>query len=162
MVRAYRQPAPTCRLNLMRDNEEPERAFGRRARQMRRTRDWSQEDVARMMRDRGFDSWRQTTVAKSEAGDRPIRLNEGVALAHLFNGLIGDFIEEETREEVLLMEQALEANLRLARAHEEATALTARIAELHREAHDLNERLAAVVPGFFDEEESGKLAAGES
>jgi transcriptional regulator with XRE-family HTH domain len=60
-----------------------EPVLGGRVRALREAREWSQETVAQRMAEAGF-SWRQTTVAKTEAADRPIRVNEAVALADLF------------------------------------------------------------------------------
>lgn len=51
----------------------------------------SQEAVAGEMRDRGFN-WRQTTVAKSEAADRPILFSEIVALAGIYRREIEYFL----------------------------------------------------------------------
>lgn len=44
----------------------------------------SQKKIADAMRAQGFDVFLQTTIAKIEAGDRPIRLDEAAALASLF------------------------------------------------------------------------------
>lgn len=43
----------------------------------------SQTDVAKAMHDIGF-RWHQPTVAKVENGERPLRFDEGIALADLF------------------------------------------------------------------------------
>lgn len=43
------------------------------------------------MSDRGF-SWRQTTVAKTEAADRPIRINEAQGLAIVFGITVNDLL----------------------------------------------------------------------
>jgi transcriptional regulator with XRE-family HTH domain len=57
--------------------------LGERVRALREARGWSQDTVAKRMASKGF-SWRQTTVAKTEAADRPVRVNEAVALADLY------------------------------------------------------------------------------
>lgn len=46
----------------------------------RLARGWSQAEVAEKMKARGYD-WHQTTVAKTEASARPLRVNELQALA---------------------------------------------------------------------------------
>lgn len=63
---------------------QTEIAVGRKVRDLRRQRGWSQERLAHRMRLHGF-AMHQTTVAKLEAGDRPIRLAEAVALAAAFD-----------------------------------------------------------------------------
>ncbi|MFC7382857.1 helix-turn-helix domain-containing protein [Sphaerisporangium rhizosphaerae] len=69
----------------------PEESIGRVLRELRKARGLSQEDVAKMMTMAGF-SWRQTTVAKTEAAARPIRLDEAGALAFLFGLSINDMV----------------------------------------------------------------------
>jgi len=61
----------------------PEEIAGRELRRLREARRWSQEEVARRMGGCGFE-FHQTMVAKTEAGQRPLRLNEAVAFACLF------------------------------------------------------------------------------
>lgn len=61
----------------------PEDVAGRELRRLRIARGWSQEDVARRMSAYGYD-WHQTMVAKTEAAQRPLRLNEAVDLCRLF------------------------------------------------------------------------------
>lgn len=51
-----------------------------RLKALRQGKGWSQADLAVRMTERGF-SWHQTTVAKTEGADRPLRLNEADALA---------------------------------------------------------------------------------
>jgi transcriptional regulator with XRE-family HTH domain len=60
-----------------------EKHFGEKVRQWRRQRNWSQEEVADMLRAQGFDM-HQTTVAKIERGTRPLRVAEAVAIATIF------------------------------------------------------------------------------
>lgn len=75
--------------NLMKDQTQPtakdggevdpEKMLGKLLRSVRESRGRSQQDVARAMSARGF-SWLQTTVAKTEAGQRPFRVNEFISL----------------------------------------------------------------------------------
>lgn len=58
--------------------------MGLTLRTLRIKRGYSQDQVAGRMRLAGF-SWQQTTVAKTEAGQRPIRVNEAVTLAKMFD-----------------------------------------------------------------------------
>jgi transcriptional regulator with XRE-family HTH domain len=58
--------------------------FRERITRERERRRWSQAEVARMLTAMGIDSIYNTTVAKIEAGDREIKLDEAVALAQLY------------------------------------------------------------------------------
>ncbi len=69
----------------------PEGALGETLKTLRKARGLSQEDVAKMMTMSGF-SWRQTTVAKTEAAARPIRVNEAAALALCFGLTVNDMV----------------------------------------------------------------------
>jgi transcriptional regulator with XRE-family HTH domain len=62
----------------------PEELAGEELRRLRLARRWSQEELARRMSAAGHGNWHQTTVGKTEAAARPLRLNEAVALAGLF------------------------------------------------------------------------------
>lgn len=59
--------------------------FGKTIRARREQRGWSQADMAKMLLDRGVDPMHSTTVAKIEAGDRSVRINEAVGIADLFD-----------------------------------------------------------------------------
>jgi len=60
-------------------------SFGRRVRERRLRTGLSQNAVSLAMTvDHGFQ-WHQTTVAKTEAGERPVRLAEAAALAVVIN-----------------------------------------------------------------------------
>jgi transcriptional regulator with XRE-family HTH domain len=50
----------------------------------RTQREWSQMEVARRLTAMGIDNMHNTTIAKIEAGDREIKLDEAVALAELY------------------------------------------------------------------------------
>jgi transcriptional regulator with XRE-family HTH domain len=58
--------------------------FGKRVRAEREHRGWSQADMAKMLSDNGIHPMHPTTVAKIEAGDRSVRINEAVGMADLF------------------------------------------------------------------------------
>lgn len=81
------------KLNLVTDiPETPEQRAGRELRHLRVACGWSQEETARRMSVFGY-GWHQTMIAKTEAGQRPLRLNEAADLAGLFGvplaGLLG-------------------------------------------------------------------------
>lgn len=61
-----------------------EKDFGTRVRELRRACNWSQEYLAQRLKGEGFEM-HQTTVAKIEAGTRPLRVAEAAALAHIFS-----------------------------------------------------------------------------
>lgn len=65
-------------------HDEPEVTLGSVVRYLRRKHGYSQEHLAKLMTTAGY-SWQQTTVARTEAADRPIRVNEAVALARIFD-----------------------------------------------------------------------------
>jgi transcriptional regulator with XRE-family HTH domain len=60
-----------------------DKAFGIRLRQARERAGLSQEHLSVNLLVMHDVNWHQTTVGKTEAGERPVRLNEAVALADL-------------------------------------------------------------------------------
>ena len=95
----------------------PEEVAGRELRRLRLERGWSQEQVARRMAAQGFDSWHQTTVGKTETAQRPLRLNEAVALSGLFGIPLARLLTPltvrvgEIDEEIAVTTQKREENL---------------------------------------------------
>lgn len=73
---------------------QPEPLFGQRIRALRIDSGRSQQDVAEYMNSLGF-SWRQSTVAKTEAAERPIRVNEAYALAGMFGVNLDDLVRPD-------------------------------------------------------------------
>ncbi|MEU8820638.1 helix-turn-helix domain-containing protein [Actinoplanes sp. NPDC048796] len=64
----------------------PEAELAQRLRSLRVQQEWSQADLAEHINNIGYGlRWHQTTVAKIEAGQRPIGLNEAAALAEVFD-----------------------------------------------------------------------------
>lgn len=66
----------------MNDRQRAEQVVGQRLRQVREALNWSQADLAAGMDGLGY-AWHQTTVAKTEAARRPLRVDELVALAEV-------------------------------------------------------------------------------
>ncbi|MCK0175838.1 helix-turn-helix transcriptional regulator [Mycolicibacterium sp. F2034L] len=62
-----------------------ETRFRERVRRERERRDWSQAELAKLLQDRGIGSAYPTTVAKIEAGERAVRIDEATALADIFD-----------------------------------------------------------------------------
>ncbi len=94
--------------------ETPERLFGARFADLRRQNGWTQQQVTEAMVERGF-SWSATTATKTEAGARPIRVDEAVALCELFDATLGDLVgdTEERRARFALARAA--ARMKVAR-----------------------------------------------
>ena len=61
-----------------------DKRFGERVKAERDHRGWSQANMAKMLSDKGIHPMHPTTVAKIEAGDRSVRINEAVGIADLF------------------------------------------------------------------------------
>ncbi|OBI77011.1 helix-turn-helix transcriptional regulator [Mycobacterium sp. E740] len=61
-----------------------ETRFRERVRRERERRDWSQAELAKLLQDKGIGSVYPTTVAKIEAGERAVRIDEATALADIF------------------------------------------------------------------------------
>ena len=76
-----------------------EQVLGKRVAELRQARGWSQDELARRMTDAGFH-WRQTTVAKTEKADRPVRVNEAATLMQLF-GVDIDYLVTSHQSPVL-------------------------------------------------------------
>lgn len=94
----------------MQDQQTAEQRTGERIRDRRLSHGLSQRDLADAMSAIGF-SWQQTTVAKTEAAERPIRVNELVALADIFDVAPGDLADPGGGSGVALREM-VRANAR--------------------------------------------------
>jgi|GEM_PF-4985214 len=78
IVPRSRPPRPGTLIS--RSTASPEAAFGSRVRTLRLAKGWSQAELAARVAVH-LPGWAQTTVAKTEAATRPIRLNEASGLA---------------------------------------------------------------------------------
>ena len=74
------------------DMPTSEQLAGFQVRLLRQARSWSQQDLADAMIAFGYD-WSQATVTRLESATRPIRLNELVDLAALFDIPVEQFLE---------------------------------------------------------------------
>lgn len=74
-------------------------SFGRRARERRQLLGLSQAAVSSAMGAHGFP-WHQTTVAKTESGERPPRLAEAAAFAVVLNVPLAALVDDEPADEV--------------------------------------------------------------
>jgi transcriptional regulator with XRE-family HTH domain len=75
-----------------------EQRFGANVRALRERQGMSQQHVANVISMLYGLRWQQTTVAKTEAAERPIRLNEAAALAELFGCPLADLVDGPTTE----------------------------------------------------------------
>jgi transcriptional regulator with XRE-family HTH domain len=97
----------------MTDIPSTEAIFGETVRLLRQERGLSQDDLAAAMRAEGFD-WHQTTTSKTEAAQRPIRLNEAKALADILRmrlsamlrGIDADYLDLQKRLEAAQLAKA--------------------------------------------------------
>lgn len=103
-----------------------EEVMGKQVKRIRELRGWSQQELARRMHEKGY-SWRQTTVAKTEAADRPIRVNEVQGLAIVFGVTVNDLLTVPVDDF-----EMLGAASRLAKLRTLASAANQRVIELRR------------------------------
>jgi transcriptional regulator with XRE-family HTH domain len=117
-------------------HKEPsaEEAFGAQVRFAREAREWTQDALARHLRDASGVSMDQAAVARLELGKRAIRLNEAVALASLlgldlkqYGGKIAPLSDEQYPEALehldkvqALEQQASDALTHVRRTRDEA------------------------------------------
>jgi transcriptional regulator with XRE-family HTH domain len=99
-----------------------EQDVGERVRRLRLERGWSQAELAARVSS-ALPNWAQTTVAKTEAASRPIRVNEAAALAaalgvplHELLAVPDDLVALQSRAEV---ERLLHENASLQARHRE-------------------------------------------
>jgi transcriptional regulator with XRE-family HTH domain len=170
----FAQPGNACIINLVEikmgpGRPDPEVQAGRALRRMRLSRDWSQEEAARRMQAYGYD-FHQTTIAKIEAAQRPLRVRELADFAALYGVEIQDLIyppsgslEDVAREITGLELQRASAESRVAsNAHlvqERRAALAAVTHDLEASKRDLailEERITFLL------QESRKLAQPEA
>jgi transcriptional regulator with XRE-family HTH domain len=124
------------------ENERPslEARAGRRVRELRQSRGWSQTDLATRLRPYGFDLT-QSTVAKLEAGARPTRLDELDALAAALGVPLADFLrhpdEFGTRDEEVLEREVLKIEASLEGVRDKIRAVDLRIAAAAAERGEL-------------------------
>ncbi|MCZ9353209.1 helix-turn-helix domain-containing protein [Streptomyces mutabilis] len=140
----------------LRTPDGPERLFGTQLRALRERWGYSQEELARAMRKAGF-KWQQTTTAKTEAGSRPLRLNEAFALAGCFGVTVDDLLfagnlDDEAKESL--------ASFQLANSLLGATMVRFDALLAHREAVDVElEGLRRLVLDLKGEHEQSSVEA---
>jgi transcriptional regulator with XRE-family HTH domain len=120
--------------------QDPETYAGGALRTWRTARGMSQQQVADALARRGCDSWRQTTVARTEAARRPLRLNELIALAAVLEVGVDKLLEPWYQD------------MSLSEARERLHALSATILRLGGQLADARARVAELG------EEIGRIA----
>ncbi|KQQ66098.1 hypothetical protein ASF63_12310 [Microbacterium sp. Leaf320] len=73
---------------------DDEANFIRRMAELRADADMSQSELARRMAERGFETYSQTTVSRTEKGERPIRLGEARVLAEILGSSIAMMVQD--------------------------------------------------------------------
>ena len=119
--------------------------FRERLRSERVRRDWSQSDVAKMLSDKGIDGIYPTTIAKIEAGDRAVRIDELLAIADLFevslDGLLGRRIDMKERDLTFVLQgfvdTARSASVQLAAIETSLDTKSAELAAFQFDARDV-------------------------
>lgn len=128
--------------------------LGARLRSARAAAGFAQGTVAKMMSERGF-SWRQTTVAKSEAADRPVLFAEVAALSQIYRRPVEYFLYPGTGLDSLLDQSKSELEsiaYAIADAHKQVSAL-----ESDRKLYQCTVGLAASVVRYRNTGDSGYL-----
>jgi transcriptional regulator with XRE-family HTH domain len=70
-----------------------DRRFGKRVKNERDHRGWSQAEMAKMLSDNGIQPMHPTTIAKIEMGMRSVRINEAVGIANLFATSLDELLD---------------------------------------------------------------------
>jgi transcriptional regulator with XRE-family HTH domain len=126
-MRDKRQSTPANELiEAQRLAEDLAAQVGQRLRAARLAAGLSQAALAERMQERAFYAWRQTTVAKSEAADRPVLFTEIIALAQILKKDVGFFLEEGVNQVEYVRDYAAE------KAKEKENEIRVREAEIQR------------------------------
>lgn len=73
-------------------SESFDRTLGRAVRTLRKRSSWSQEEVARRMRDKGFPGWSRAVVAALENGNRVVTASELAGLSLALDCGVGELV----------------------------------------------------------------------
>jgi transcriptional regulator with XRE-family HTH domain len=100
------QPGPNKLPFLWPSDADPDWVFARRVRVLRDTAKMTQRQLADAMTAAGH-RMHQTTIAKIEAGERPVQVGEAVALARVIGVGLDDLIHEPYEEQDQELAQAM-------------------------------------------------------
>ncbi len=90
---------------------DDEANFARKMVELRDGAGMSQSELARQMIARGFETYSQMTVSRTEKGDRPIRLGEARVLAEILGSSVDEMTRGTDLEESLRMADKIRGNL---------------------------------------------------
>ncbi|MEU3000222.1 helix-turn-helix transcriptional regulator [Streptomyces sp. NPDC006995] len=131
-MRDSRKPTPTNEAVDATRAESAARLVAQQVREARTEIGWSQQSLAEAMGAYGF-AWRQTTVAKVEAADRPVLFTEVLALSHILARPVDYFFEAPDAIQVAIEEATRDVELALRRYHEAQASLNRATYDLMRE-----------------------------
>jgi transcriptional regulator with XRE-family HTH domain len=106
---------------------DPEAQVGRALRQLRLSRNWSQEEVAVRMTVYGYD-FHQTTIAKIEGAQRPLRVRELADFAALYGVEVQDLVHPPTGSLLEIEQEITEVTAKLTTARTVLAAAAQRLA----------------------------------
>jgi transcriptional regulator with XRE-family HTH domain len=106
---------------------DPEERAGMALRQLRLARHWSQGEVAARMAAYGYD-FRQSTIAKIEAAQRPLRVRELADFASLFGVEIQDLVYAQTHSLSQIQQEIGDLGARVKAGRAAAAAASAKVA----------------------------------
>ncbi len=122
---------------------DPEVQAGRALRRLRLSRGWSQEEVARRMQAYGYD-FHQTTIAKIEAAQRPLRVRELAHFAALYEVEAHELIYPVTGSLAEIDREIAEVEVVHDVVKQEAAAAAERLASARALLHDAQMAHAAL------------------
>lgn len=93
---------------MMRDDEAN---FARRMGELRNKRGLSQSELARQLVERGFKSYSQMTVSRTEKGERPVRLGEARVIADILGSRLDEMTRGADRDEYISLLNAIKQGL---------------------------------------------------
>lgn len=118
----------------------PEQRFGAAVRQAREEHGWTQAELARQLSSFYQDGYSHSTVAKTEAGSRPVRLNEASAYASILRRDLALMVRAPGPYNDLA-EQLKTIHAKMREVDRQRKDLTGEKARLEAEAEDVRMRL---------------------
>ncbi len=114
--------------------------FGKRVKAERERHSWTQEELAKMLSDKGIRPMHAVTIAKIESGYRSVRINEALGLADLFgaslDALLGHTTDPRDDQAYALLGLADTAKRSARQVADIAAAVAERLQDVHEFAHE--------------------------
>jgi transcriptional regulator with XRE-family HTH domain len=127
---------------------DPDRVLPGQLRALREAAGYTQRLIADQMTLAGY-KMHQTTVAKIEAGERPVTVGEAAALAHIVGASLADLITPPDTDTPAKLAEALAQRSRLQREAREcratAAVATQRLHEVQRALADAEKRVGSLI-----------------